>query len=301
MFSFLKWTSEDVPDLSDKVAIVTGANSGIGFAITSILASKNANVILACRSSTKAVESINKIKKKYDYALIDHIEVDLSNLSTIKDFTDSFKKKYKKLDILINNAGVMKTPFKQTIDGFELQFATNHLGHFALTGRLLDLLISTPQSRIVTLSSGGHKFAKIDFDNLQGEKKYNAQQAYGQSKLANLLFTYELQRHLEENGRTTIAVASHPGWTATNLQKHWLLLRLLNPILGQRPDKGCLPSLYAATAPDVKGGDYYGPSGMMELRGYPKKVQSSKLSHNFELAKKLWEKSEDLTKINFIF
>ena len=297
----MKWTSEDIPDLTDKVAIVTGANSGIGFATASVLSSKNATVILACRSSKNANESIANIKENFDYAMIDYLEVDLSNLQSIKKFVVNFKAKYNRLHILINNAAVMKTPYQKTIDGFELQFATNHLGHFALTGLLLDLLIATPQSRIVTLSSGGHKFAKIDFDNLQGEKKYNAEQAYGQSKLANLLFTYELQRHFEDNKLSTIAVAAHPGWTVTNLQKHWLILRILNPFIGQKPGKGCLPVLYAATAPGVKGGEYYGPNGILELRGYPKKVQSSILSHDVGLAQKLWEKSENLTNVSYVF
>ena len=297
----MKWTIENIPDLTNKVAIVTGANSGIGFATSHALSSKGARVILACRTLENGQQAIEKIKKQEPESELETMKLDLADLKSVEKFSNEFKSKYNKLNILINNAGVMKTPYQLTTDGFELQFATNHLGHFALTGRLLSLIKNTPKSRIVTLSSGGHKFAKMDFSNLQGEKKYNAQGAYSQSKLANLLFTYELQRRLEKANLETIAVAAHPGWTVTKLQKHWLLLRLLNPIIGQKPDKGALPTLYAATASEVKGGDYYGPSGIQELRGYPKKVKSSKLSYDESLAKQLWEISEELTGVKYFF
>ena len=295
----MKWTTDNIQNLSGKVVIVTGANSGIGFETALTLSLKRAHVILGCRTVEKGNNAIERIKEHDSQVTVETMKLDLAELQSVENFSEEFKNNFTKLHILINNAGIMKTPFQRTVDGYESQFQTNHLGHFALTGLLMNLLKHEKGSRIVTVSSNGHKFAKINFNNLQGEQKYNAQGAYGQSKLANLLFTYELQRRLEKANLDTIAVAVHPGWTVTNLQKHWLLLRILNPILGQKAQKGALPSLYAATAPEVKGGDYYGPSGLQELRGYPKKVQSSKLSHDEELAIKLWEISEELTGVKY--
>ena len=295
----MKWTTDNIQNLSGKVVIVTGANSGIGFETALTLSLKRAHVILGCRTVEKGNNAIERIKEHDSQVTVETMKLDLAELQSVENFSEEFKNNFTKLHILINNAGIMKTPFQRTVDGYESQFQTNHLGHFALTGLLMNLLKHEKGSRIVTVSSNGHKFAKINFNNLQGEQKYNAQGAYGQSKLANLLFTYELQRRLEKANLDTIAVAVHPGWTVTNLQKHWLLLRILNPILGQKAQKGALPSLYAATAPEVKGGDYYGPSGLQELRGYPKKVQSSKLAHDEELAIKLWEISEELTGVKY--
>jgi NAD(P)-dependent dehydrogenase (short-subunit alcohol dehydrogenase family) len=203
--------------------------------------------------------------------------------------------------MLINNAAIMRTPFEKTPDGFELQFATNHLGHFALTGLLLDHISRTPLARVVTVSSWGHNFGAIDFDNLNGEKGYDPGGAYAHSKLANILFTYELQRRFESAGVDTIAAAVHPGATATNLPVRWLWVRILTPFIGQKPEMGALPTLYAATAPDVQGGDYYGPRSWGGLRGYPTKVQSSGRSYDTTVAAKLWTASEELTGVQYHF
>ena len=295
-----KWTAEKIPDLTNKIAIVTGANSGIGYATALTLAQKKATVILACRSNDKGEMAVQRINQDNLEAKSELIQLDLSDLTSVRRFADEFTSCYDKLDILINNAGVMRTPFKRTVDGFELQFATNHLGHFALTGLLLSLIIRTSQARVVTVSSGGERFGNIDFNNLNAEKNYDAGFAYGQSKLANLLFTYELQRRFEGAGVDTIAAAAHPGWTKnTNLPAHWRMLRILNPLIGQVPKMGALPTLYAATAPDVKGGDYYGPQGLLGLRGHPTKVKSSERSYDQATATKLWSISEELTDVQY--
>jgi NAD(P)-dependent dehydrogenase (short-subunit alcohol dehydrogenase family) len=203
------------------------------------------------------------------------------------------------LNLLINNAGVMMLPdYTKTADGFEMQFGTNHLGHFALTGLLLETISGTPGARVVMVSSTAERFGRMNFDNLNAEQSYDKQAAYGQSKLANLLFTAELQRRFEAAGMDAIAVAAHPGWTTTNLQRH-TRLRLLNPIFAQGPEMGALPTLYAATSPDVRGGDYFGPGGFMQMRGYPTKVKPTDRSKDEADAKKLWEVSEEVTGITF--
>jgi NAD(P)-dependent dehydrogenase (short-subunit alcohol dehydrogenase family) len=293
------WTAENIPGLSDKIAIVTGANSGIGYEMARALAGKEATVVLACRNKDKGEAAIRQIAQEYPEAKAELLQLDLSDLASVRYFTAEFTSRYDRLDILINNAGIMRAPFGKTADGFELQFGTNHLGHFALTGLLLDLIICPPRSRVITISSGGEHFSKIDFDNLNAEKGYDPGGAYGQSKLANLLFTYELQRRFEGAGVEAIATAAHPGWTVTNLQIHWRMLRVLNPFIGQKPEMGALPALYAATASDVQGGDYYGPGGWLELRGYPTKVQSSDRSHDTAVAAKLWAVSEELTDVRY--
>ena len=294
------WTAENIPDLTGKIAIVTGANSGIGYEMAQALARKKARVILACRNKDKGKLAVQQIDQDYPEASTELMPLDLSDLASIRHFAGEFASHNNRLDILINNAGIMATPFGKTTDGFELQFGTNHLGHFALTGLLIDLILRTPQARVVTVSSVGHRFVEIDFDNLNGEKGYNRQRTYAQSKLANLLFTYELQRRFEGAGFDTIAVAAHPGWTATNLQVHWRIPRMLNPFIAQKPEMGALPTLYAATAPDVRGGDYYGPGGWQELRGYPAKVRSSDNSYDPAVAAKLWTMSEELTGLRYL-
>ena len=227
------------------------------------------------------------------------MHLDLSDLESVRSFVDDYTSRFDRLDLLINNAGIMMTPYGKTADGFELQFGTNHLGHFALTGLLLDLLVRTPGARVVTISSMGHRTGEMDFENLNGEKEYNRQGAYTQSKLANLLFAYELQRRLETSGADTISTAAHPGWTATNLQAHFTLGRMLNPLIAMKREMGALPTLRAATAPDVQGGDYYGPGGWQGMRGYPQKEQSSELSYDRELATSLWTISEELTGVKY--
>ncbi|MBN1303345.1 MAG: SDR family oxidoreductase [Anaerolineales bacterium] len=296
----LNWTAENIPDLTGKIAIVTGANSGIGYEIARALAGRHARVILACRNKDKGEAAVWQIVQEYPAAKAEWMQLDLSNLASVHRLADEFTRRHcGRLDILINNAGIMAVPFGKTVDGFELHFGTNHLGHFALTGLLLDSIINTPQARVVTVSSGGHRFGRINFDDPNGEQNYDRQGAYAQSKLANLLFTYELQRRFEHAGLDTIAVAAHPGWTVTNLQAYWWLLRVLNPFIGQKPKMGALPTLYAATAPEVQGGDYYGPSGWQELGGYPTKVQSSDRSHDQVAAAKLWTLSEELTGVRY--
>lgn len=294
-----KWTADNIPDLNGKIAIVTGANSGIGYETARALARKGATVILACRNNQKGEAAILQILQEYPAAKVELIQLDLSDLASIRRFTDEFADRHKRLDILINNAGIMMSPFGRTADGFELQFGTNHLGHFALTGLLLEDLTHTPQARVVTVSSWGHRFGKIDFDNLNAEQGYDPGAAYGQSKLANLLFTYELQRRFENTGLDTIAAATHPGWTATNLPVHSPMVHRLTPLIGQPAHMGALPSLHAATAPDVQGGDYYGPGSWLGARGYPIKVQSSDSSYDIDVAARLWSISEQLTGIEY--
>jgi len=294
------WAAENIPDLTGKVVIVTGANSGIGYEMVRALIRKRATVILACRNKDRGQAAERQIAQGYPGAKTELGLLDLSSLASVRRFAGEFTRRYDRLDILINNAGIMRTPFGKTADGFELQFGVNHLGHFALTGLLLDLIIRTPQARVVTVSSWGHRFGKIDFDNLNADKGYDAGAAYGQSKLANLLFTYELHRRFRGAGVDAIAAAAHPGWTAgTNLAVHWRMVRLLNPFIGQKPSMGALPALYAATAPDVQGGDYYGPGGWQGLSGYPTKVRSSDRSYDPAVAAKLWTISEELTGVRY--
>ena len=295
-----KWTAQDIPDQAGRVAIVTGANSGIGFETAKALAAKNATVVMACRNLDKAHNAARDIRDEVLDARLDVLELDLADLNSVHDFADAFKDKYDRLDLLINNAGVMVPPFDKTADGFELQFGANHLGHFALTGRLLERVLGTPDSRIVTVSSTAHRMGKMDFSNLQAEKGYKPWEAYGRSKLANLLFTYELQRRLKAAGKDTIAVAAHPGGTKTNLQSNMSnLFRSALNLMMQEAEMGALPTLYAATAPDVEGGDYYGPGGFQEIRGYPVKVDSTPESKDVGLARQLWLESEKLTKVTF--
>ncbi len=294
-----KWTIDDIPDQTGKIAVVTGANSGIGFEVTKALAGKGAQVIMGCRNPEKAEKAKNEIITENPNAKLEIIQLDLADLKSIQRFADELNKKYQQLNILCNNAGVMMITKQKTADGFEYQLGTNHLGHFTLTGLLLDTLLKTKDSRIVNMSSFAHLYGKMDFNNLQWEKGYSKLAAYTRSKLANLLFTYELQRKLETSGKKTICLASHPGWTRTNLQRYSGFFRFLNPIFGQKQSMGALPMLYAATAADVQGGGYYGPRGLFGMRGYPKKVKSNKRSHNMKDAKKLWEVSEELTKVKY--
>ncbi|MFC2160770.1 SDR family NAD(P)-dependent oxidoreductase [Acidobacteriota bacterium] len=297
-----KWDDQDVPDQKGRVAIVTGSSSGIGYETARVLAAKNATVIIAVRNLDKGQSALDKIKAGHPDAVVRVMELDLASLDSVRLFTEEFKKRFSRLDLLINNAGVMMPPYSKTTDGFELQFGTNHLGHFALTGLFLDMLQNTENSRIVTVSSGSHRFGELDFEDLNWEKrKYNKMKTYGDSKIANLYFTYELQANLAKSGAKTIATAAHPGWTATDLQRHVGLLSFLNHFFSQGIEMGALPTLYAATAADVKGNDYFGPSGWKEMKGYPKKVDSNKLSHDRDIAIKLWDVSEELTRVKFEF
>jgi NAD(P)-dependent dehydrogenase (short-subunit alcohol dehydrogenase family) len=273
------WTAEQLGDQTGRIAIVTGSNSGIGFETARVLAAKGATVIMACRNLDKANPKAEEIRTAHPGADVEVMELDLSNLDSVRQFAKAFRAKHSRLDLLINNAGIMV--------------------HFALTGSLLDLITNTPGSRIVTVSSIAHQMGKIQFSDLNWEKGYKAQPAYGQSKLANLLFTYELQRRLATAGKDTLAVAAHPGWTETNLQEHSKSIKFMNRFFGQEPLMGALPTLYAATESDVNGAEYYGPSGFMEMNGPPKKVKSNKRSHDRNVAERLWNISEDLTGVHF--
>jgi NAD(P)-dependent dehydrogenase (short-subunit alcohol dehydrogenase family) len=293
------WSADQLSDQTGRVAIVTGANSGIGFETARVLAEKGATVIMACRNLEKAGPKADEIRAAYPGAKVEVMPLDLSNLESVQQFSEAFHEKYSQLDLLINNAGVMVPPYGKTAQGFETQLGVNHLGHFALTGLLLDLVVETPGSRIVTVSSIAHLMGKIDFSDLHWENGYKAQAAYGQSKLANLLFTYELQRRLAAAGKDTLAVAAHPGWTETNLQEHAPQVKFMNRFFAQKPLMGALPTLYAATQPDVHGAEYYGPSGFMEMNGPPKRVKSNRRSHDQNVAERLWNVSEDLTGVQF--
>ncbi|MCF8260076.1 MAG: SDR family NAD(P)-dependent oxidoreductase [Melioribacteraceae bacterium] len=295
-----KWNETNVGDLSGKVVIVTGSSSGIGFDNARVLVGKNAEVIIAVRNAEKGNNAIEKIKSTVPNANLKLMLLDLSDLGSVKSFAENFKNQYTKLDILINNAGVMIPPYSKTKDGFELQFGTNHLGHFALTALLFDLIKSTPGSRIINVASNAHKMGKLNFEDLQWEnRKYEAWKSYGDSKISNLYFTYELARRLAKSNIEVIAAASHPGWTATELQRHSGFVEFLNKLFAQNIEMGALPTLYAATEKDVKNGDYFGPDGWQEWKGYPKKVESNALSKDESIAKQLWGTSEELTGLKF--
>jgi NAD(P)-dependent dehydrogenase (short-subunit alcohol dehydrogenase family) len=304
-----KWHEADVPDQSGRVAVVTGANTGIGYQAASVLAYRGAHVVLAVRDMEKGNTALSRIvaaggqgARKIDVTLQ---ALDLTSLDSVRTAADALRSTYPRIDLLINNAGVMLTPKQTTKDGFELQFGTNHLGHFALTGLLLDHLLPVRGSRVVTVSSMGHRLrAAIHFNDLQWERSYNRAAAYAQSKLANLLFTYELQRRLNGADRATIAVAAHPGSSNTELTRN--LPRIIKPVadvfgplLFQSAAMGALPTLRAATDPDVRGGQYYGPDGFGEQRGHPKVVGSSAKSHDEGLQRRLWTVSEELTGVSF--
>ncbi len=304
-----KWATENIPDLSGKIAVVTGANSGIGYWTAYWLAAKGAKVVVASRSPEKADSAIQKMRDAQSGLALDLIPLDLASLESVRGFVAGFQARYNYLDILINNAGVMAIPFRETVDGFEMQFGTNHLGHFALTGLLLPELMAAPTGRVVTVSSMVHHQGRIDFENLNGEKEYDPWAAYRQSKLANVLFAYELQRKLLAAGKSLISVAAHPGYAATNLQYadpamgqstlNRLFWQFLNTFVAQSAEKGALPSLFAAANPEVEGGDFIAPHRMMEMRGSPIKSQSSKASYREADAARLWQISEEQTGVKY--
>jgi NAD(P)-dependent dehydrogenase (short-subunit alcohol dehydrogenase family) len=304
-----KWSLTKISDQSGKVVIVTGGNSGLGFESVKAFAHKGADVVLACRSVKKGVVAKDEILRSFPEANINVMTIDLMDLSSVRSFAESFKEKYNRLDILINNAGIMMNPYAITKDGFESQLGTNHLGHFALTGLLIDLIINTPNSRVVSVSSLAHKQFRLNFDDFLFEdgKGYNPMKAYSHSKLANLLFTYQLQRLFEKNNIQSFAVAAHPGASYTNLGRfleHKLLARVLRPLIVKvlpSPASGALPQIRAAVDSSVKGGDYLGPSGFMELAGSPVLVKSSKASRSIADAQRLWEISEKITGIKYRF
>jgi NAD(P)-dependent dehydrogenase (short-subunit alcohol dehydrogenase family) len=289
------WTTQDIGDLGGKVAIVTGANTGIGFVTARVLAQRGADVTLACRSVERGKQAVERIRAVDPKGSAELLPLDLSSLAAVDAFARTFRDQYQRLDLLINNAGVMMTPRSLTEDGFELQFGTNHLGHFALTMRLMPLIQATPRARIVNVSSLVHRQGRMNWEDLMGERAYSRSGAYAQSKLANLHFTFELQRRLEADGMDAMAVAAHPGWAATELQRHVWFFRVMD-FLAQDEEAGALPTLYAATGAGIKGGDYYGPSGFMEMRGRrPAPAQVYPHARDEEDARRLWEISERLT------
>ena len=294
-----KWTAADIPDQTGRVAVITGANTGLGYETALALADHGAHVVLAVRNLDKGKDAAARITAQSPHADVALAELDLTSLESVRAAAEQLRSAHDRIDLLINNAGVMWTPKSTTKDGFELQFGTNHLGHFAFTGLLLDRLLPVAGSRVVTVSSVGHRIrADIHFDDLQSERGYSRVGAYGQAKLANLLFTYELQRRLAPQG-TTIAVAAHPGGSRSELTRN--LPPLLTSVaavlmpLFQGADMGALPTLRAATDPGVLGGQYYGPDGFGEQRGYPKIVASSEKSHDVDVQRRLWAVSEQLT------
>ncbi|MGA7397356.1 MAG: oxidoreductase [Solirubrobacterales bacterium] len=313
------WTTDGIPDQSGKIAIVTGANSGLGEVTARELARKGAKVEIACRNTGKGNEAVDRIRVALtpngNEAELEVRALDLASLSSVREFSEGIQSDYSDgIDLLINNAGVMAPPRHETEDGFELQFGTNHLGHFALTGLLFETLKKKPESRIVTISSIAARAGKINFDDLQGSSSYGRWQAYGQSKLANLIFAIDLNKRIDQAGLDMKSIAAHPGVSNTNLtsagndlganlfskvSKPFLMLSDL--LLAQDADHGALPQLYAATAPDVLGGSYIGPDGMGERKGSPVIVAPRKLAHDNEVADRLWYESVKLTSVDFDF
>ncbi len=296
-------TTNDLPDQHDRMALITGANSGIGFEAALSLARAGARVIMACRDTAKGETAAQRIRAGVPESEVDVARLDLASLESVRVFAESYPHEH--LDLLINNAGVMVPPHQITVDGFELQLGTNHLGHFALTGRLLDKLLATPNARVVTVSSNAHKFGRINFDDLQSERSYQRWRAYGQSKLANLLFAFELDRRLRATQANLLSVAAHPGYAATNLQFAATPSRVerlgsvvLNRVVAQDAEHGALPTLYAATA-DIPGGSFVGPDGFQEMRGQPKLVKATRAAQDPEMAARLWDVSEQLTGVHF--
>ena len=299
-----KWTERDIPDQTGRVAVVTGANTGLGFETARALAAKGAMVVIAVRDVGKGKSAAAKIVDAHPGAKVGVLELDLTSLASVRAAADRLRADHERIDLLVNNAGVMYTPRSETKDGFELQFGTNHLGHFALTGLLLERMRTVAGSRIVAVSSVGHRIrSAIDFDDLEFRNNYDRVSAYGRSKLANLLFTYELERRLRQAGASPSALAAHPGVAATELVRNspkmlqWLT-EATTPLLNS-PLTGALASLRAATDPSAVGGEYYGPRGIGELVGYPVRVRSSARSHDENLQRRLWEVSEELTGVTY--
>jgi NAD(P)-dependent dehydrogenase (short-subunit alcohol dehydrogenase family) len=297
--------TNDIPDQHGRTALITGANSGIGLEAARTLSHAGARVVMASRNTEKGEAAAAEIRASNPGAELEVRKLDLSSLDSVRAFAEGFEED--RIDLLINNAGVMVPPYTKTADGFELQLATNHLGHFALTGLLLDKLLATPHARVVTVSSTAHKMGKIKFDDLQRERSYSRWPAYGQSKLANLLFTLELDRRLKAAGADVLSVAAHPGYSATNLQFAATPSRIerlgsvvLNRVVAQSAEQGALPTLYAATA-DIPGGSFAGPDGFQEMRGKPKVVTPTRAARDPETALRLWDVSEQLTGVHFAF
>jgi NAD(P)-dependent dehydrogenase (short-subunit alcohol dehydrogenase family) len=297
-----RWTAADIPGQHGRIALITGANSGIGFAAAATLAAKGATVLLACRDAGKAKDAAGRISAAVPGARTEIVSLDLASLASVREAAGQVRSGHDRLDLLINNAGVMYTPRSATADGFELQIGTNHLGHFALTGLLLDLLLAAPGARVVTVSSFAHRAGRIDLADLQSARRYRRAAAYAQSKLANLLFAAELQRRLAAAGAQASSLAAHPGYTRTDLLRYLPAVMQAGARaarLGQSPEMGALPVLRAATDPAARGGEYYGPRGLTQLAGYPKRVAPSARARDAAVAGKLWAESERLTGVGY--
>ena len=298
------WSEANVADLSGTTALVTGASSGIGLEAARILAEHGARVLLGCRNPAKATAALERIRSGAADADVSVVPLDLADLHSIRLAAEIVNDTESQLHLLINNAGVMAVPLQHTADGFEMQLGTNHLGHFALTGLLIDRLLETPGSRVVNVSSTGHRMGRINFDDLDAARGYHRWLRYGQSKVANLLFTYEMQRRLERDDRTTKALACHPGGANTELARDaGFLMRTFQPaadLVMQSAAMGALPTVRAAVDPAAEGGDYYGPDGLSGMRGYPTKVHSTAYSHKHDVAEHLWAVSEDMTGVHFL-
>ena len=298
------WTVADVPDQQGRTAVVTGANSGIGFEAAAVLAQRGAVTVLACRDTGKAERAAARLPATAPQAKVSVVRLDLASLDSVRAAAGQIRASHERLDLLINNAGLMMPPRGTTADGFELQFGTNHLGHFALTGLLLDRLLTVPGSRVVTVSSNGHRAGRINFADLQSERRYGRMSAYAQSKLANLMFTYELERRLRAAGAATIALAAHPGSAGTDLVRHFpgvmqTVYSRAGGVFKQSAAMGALPTLRAATDPAARGGEYYGPGGFAQMTGYPVRVSSNGRSRDEQAQRRLWAESERLTGVTF--
>ena len=301
----MSWTEANIPDLTGKTVVVTGANSGLGLETTRLLAGRGAHVIMACRTPAKAEAALQEIQDQLPKASLEFLPLDLSELASIRAFGDSVSSGHGKLDVLVNNAGVMALPRRETADGFEMQLGTNHLGHFALTSVLMPLLLDTPAARVVTVSSLMHRVGSMRFDDLHGRRSYDKWRAYSQSKLANLLFCYELDRRLRVVDADVSSVAAHPGYSATNLQGVGPQLSgsklaerfyaFTNKVAAQSAQMGAMPSVFAAVGDPVSGGGFYGPEGLGQMRGYPVRVESSRASHDEVAAQRLWMMSIEAT------
>ena len=300
-----EWTADRIPDQSGRTAIVTGANSGLGLVTARELARAGARVVLACRNTEKGERALSDCEASAVGAPVELEQLDLASLDSVRGFAERFHAGHEGLHLLINNAGVMAPPRRHTADGFELQFGTNHLGHFALTGLLIGAMEGRDDARVVTLTSNAHRFGRIAFDNLGGDRHYFRWRAYGQSKLANLLFALELDRRLRAAGSTVKSLAAHPGYAATNLQfagppaVDAAAMRVLNRLFAQDEEMGALPSLYAATEPGLEGGTFVGPDGFLEQGGHPKRVSPNSAARDEEVARRLWEVSEEMTGVRF--
>ncbi len=301
----MSWNLSSVADQKGKIAIVTGTNIGLGLETTKALAQKGVHVIMACRNLDKAKVAKASILADNSSAQLTIMQLDLNDFTSVKSFASEYLSKHSQLDFLINNAGIMMPPYQKTKDGFESQFGVNYLSHFLLTGLLIDVIKTTRNSRIVTVSSLAHKWCDIQFDDYNFEKEYDKRKAYGQSKLACLMLAYEMQRRLEKHGIKTLSLAAHPGVSDTNLGKFLPsfvrgLAKIIGPYIFNSAADGALPSLRAALDENVKGGEYYGPDGKHEMRGKPVKVNSTDNSKDKEKAARLWTLSEELSEINYL-